>query len=180
VHFIDDPAFAGGIGRELVAADIAYSIKRHFDPATRSQAAWKWQGRIAGLEEWKAAGANYDVEAEGIRALDRYTLQIKLIKPYPQLLDTLADATAGVVPREAVEHYGREFAIHPVGSGPFRLVDWKRSRAAHRRSSTASRSTSSTSPPRAGTPSRKATRSSTRQCRTSKSTWSWSPSTRSA
>jgi len=98
VHFVDDPAFADGIGRELVAADIAYSIKRHFDPATRSQSAWKWQGRIAGLEEWKAAGANYDVEAEGIRATGRYTLQIKLIRPYPQLLDTLAQASAGVVP----------------------------------------------------------------------------------
>lgn len=128
VHFADDPAFPDGIGRELVAADIAYSIKRHFDPTTRSQSAWKWQGRIAGLEEWKAAGANYDVEASGIRALDRHTLQIKLIRPYPQLLDTLAQASAGVVPREAVEHYGREFAIHPVGSGPFRLVSYDTAR----------------------------------------------------
>jgi oligopeptide transport system substrate-binding protein len=128
VHFVDDPAFPDGIGRELVAADIAYSIKRHFDPATRAQGAWMWQGRVAGLEEWKAAGADYDVEAEGIRALDRYTLQVRLSQPYPQLLDTLAQGYSSIVPREAVEHYGREFAIHPVGSGPFRVVSYDTAR----------------------------------------------------
>jgi len=128
VHFVDDPAFPDGVGRELVAEDVVYSIKRHFDPATRAQGAWLWQGRIAGLEEWKAAGSDYDAEAEGIQALDRYTLQIKLIKPYPQLLDSLAQGYSSVVPREAVEHYGREFAIHPVGSGPFRLVSYDTAR----------------------------------------------------
>jgi oligopeptide transport system substrate-binding protein len=128
VRFVDDPAFPAGVGRELVAADIVYSIKRHFDPATRAQGAWLWQDRIVGLDEWKSAGSDYDAEIEGLRALDRYTLQIKLTQPYPQLLDTLAQGYASVVPREAVEHYGREFAIHPVGSGPFRVVSYDTTR----------------------------------------------------
>ena len=104
VHYVDDPAFPGGTGRELVAADIVYSIKRHFDPATRAQGAWLWQDRIVGLDEWKSAGSDYDAEVEGLRALDRHTLRIKLTQPYPQLLDTLAQGYASVVPREAGEH----------------------------------------------------------------------------
>ena len=56
-----------------------------------------------------------------MRALDERTIQIRLNAPFPQLTHTLAQGFAAVVPREAVEHYGREFAVHPVGSGPFRL-----------------------------------------------------------
>ncbi len=56
-----------------------------------------------------------------MRALDERTIQIQLIAPFPQLTHTLAQGFAAIVPREAVEYYGREFAVHPVGSGPFRL-----------------------------------------------------------
>lgn len=128
VHFVDDLAFPGGVGRELIAADVVYSILRNFDPAARPQGAWLWQGRVAGLEEWKTAGADYSREPEGLQAVDRYTLRIRLLQPYPQLLETLAQSYSAVVPREAVEHYGREFAVRPVGSGPFRVIYYDTSR----------------------------------------------------
>jgi ABC-type transport system substrate-binding protein len=128
VHFIDDPAFEGGIGRELTAEDIVYSLKRHFDPTMRPSGTWLWQGRIVGLDEWKAAGSDYEQEVEGLRAIDRYTLEITLVRPYPQLVYTLAMAYSGIVPREAVEFYGRELGSHPVGSGPFRVVSYDSAR----------------------------------------------------
>jgi len=128
VRFIDDPAFAGGKGREVVAQDFIYSIKRHFDPKTRPQGAWLWSGRIAGLDEWKAAGSDYDAEVTGLRTLDDHTIRIGLTKPYPQLLYTLTQGYSSIVPREAVEKYGKEFAVHPVGSGPFKVISYDTSK----------------------------------------------------
>lgn len=128
VHFTDDPAFPDGKGREVKASDFVYSIKRHFDPVSRSQGEWLWQGRIVGLDEWKANGSNYDEEVEGLQALDDHTVQIKLVKPYPQLTYTLAMGFSALVPPEAVEHYGRELSVHPVGSGPFKLDEFETSR----------------------------------------------------
>jgi oligopeptide transport system substrate-binding protein len=129
VHFVDDPAFPEGQGRAVRAADFIYSIKRHFDPATRSQGAWLWQGRIVGLDEWKDNGADYDEEVPGLRALDDRTIQVQLISPFPQLTHTLAQGYSAVVPREAVVAYGQEFAVRPVGSGPFRLQSFHSSGA---------------------------------------------------
>ena len=122
VHFIDDPAFEGGAGREVKAQDFVYSIKRHFDTSTRAQGTWLWQNRIEGLDLWKTEGSDYSREVSGLRALDDYTIQITLTQPFPQLVHTLTQGYAAIVPREAVEKYGLMLSNHPVGSGPFRLV----------------------------------------------------------
>ncbi len=121
VRFVDDPAFADGVGREVVAADVVYSLLRHFDPATRSQGAWLWQGRIEGLDAWKESGSDYTRPPSGLEAVDTHTLVLRLTAPYPQLVYTLTQGFSAVVPAEAVERYGPELARRPVGSGPFRL-----------------------------------------------------------
>ncbi len=123
VHFNDDAAFEGAVGREVKAQDFVYSIKRHFDPDTRAQGAWLWQNRIEGLDLWKKEGSDHDNEVTGLRALDDYTIQVTLTRPFPQLIHTLTQGYSAIVPREAVEKYGQMFASHPVGSGPFKLVN---------------------------------------------------------
>jgi ABC-type transport system substrate-binding protein len=121
-RYSDDPAFPDGKGREVVAEDFVYSLKRHFDKKNRSQGSWLWSGKIEGLDAWKKEGSDYSKEIPGLKALDKYTIQIVLTKPYPQLTYTFAMGFSGIVPKEAVEKYGRELGVHPVGSGPFKLV----------------------------------------------------------
>jgi len=129
VRFPDDPAFAGGTGREVTVDDLIYSLKRQFDPDVAARGAWLWSGRIVGLEAWTEAGADYDQPVAGLRAIDDHTLEIRLTAPYPQLPYTLATGFSALVPREAVEHYGPEFGRRPVGSGPYRLVSFDSTRA---------------------------------------------------
>jgi ABC-type transport system substrate-binding protein len=133
IFFADDPAF-GGKPRELVAADYLYSLKRVFDPRWKSPGyATASELKIRGLEELRTASVRnrtpfpYDTPVEGLAAPDRYTLQLRLEDPQPRLLQFLAGDLLGAVAREVVERYGDDIMGHPVGTGPFRLTDWRRS-----------------------------------------------------
>jgi ABC-type transport system substrate-binding protein len=129
VYFIDDSVFPGGKGREVTAADFVYSLKRHFDPKMLPTGTGYWEKRIVGLDEWKDAGSKYEKEVAGLKSLDRYTVQVTLKEPYPQFIYTLAMPFASVVPKEAVDKYGKEFKVHPVGSGPFILKEFSTKKA---------------------------------------------------
>ncbi|MDO9542267.1 MAG: ABC transporter substrate-binding protein, partial [Kiritimatiellia bacterium] len=133
IFFQDDPCFTatGGKGRELTADDFIYSIKRVADIKTGSTGYWAFNERIVGLDEFRAVSGgelptDYNRVVDGLAAADRYTLRIRLKRPYPQLLWILTMHYACAVPREAVEYYGREFVNHPVGTGPYCLKSWVR------------------------------------------------------
>ena len=130
VMFHDDAAFPEGKGRELVAQDFVYSIKRLSDPKLQGLGFWLIDGKIKGLNEWKSKNAtksstDYSEKIEGLQALDSHTLQFKLTKPFPQFLYSLAMGFTAAVPKEAVVKYGKEFLNHPVGTGPFTLPVFK-------------------------------------------------------
>ena len=124
IHFDDDPAFKGA-KRELVAADYVYSLKRHVDPRWKSGNLYILENaKILGLNELrkdaieKKQPFDYDREVEGLRALDRYTFQVKLVDPMPRLLHYFTDGSfTGALAREVAEMYGDTIGEHPVGTG---------------------------------------------------------------
>lgn len=131
IFFHDDPCFPDGKGRELTAEDFIYSFKRVADIKNASSGFWVFNKRVKGINAFHEASGgseptDYDMAVEGLTAPDRYTLQITLTEPYPQLLYILAMHYAAAVPREAVEFYEKNFSNHPVGTGPYELVEWKR------------------------------------------------------
>jgi ABC-type transport system substrate-binding protein len=134
IYFSDDPAF-GGRKRELIAADYVYSIKRHFDPRWKSPTYQSLaNNQIVGLDEVRQAALrdkkpfDYDAPVPGLVAVDRYTIRFRLAEPNPRFADELSDpARTGAVAREVVERYGDKIMEHPVGTGAYRLAQWRRS-----------------------------------------------------
>jgi ABC-type transport system substrate-binding protein len=134
IHFQDDPAFKGQ-QRELVAQDYVYAFKRFADPAVKSPLWASMENRkILGLAALRQRALDskrafdYDTPIQGLRALDRYTLQIRVEDPLPRMTEMLAVSDLfGGVAREVCEFYGDRIAEHPVGTGPFRLAQWRRS-----------------------------------------------------
>ncbi len=132
IFFADDPAF-GGQPRELVAADVVYAIKRHFDPRWKSPqyptlAAWGLKGLDA-LRQRVLDGKqpfDYDQPVDGLVALDAHTVRFRLEQPNPRFVFELTGVVvAAPVAREVVERYGDAVGEHPVGTGPFVLRQWQ-------------------------------------------------------
>jgi peptide/nickel transport system substrate-binding protein len=111
VYFHDHEKFPEGKGRRVVAADVVYSFNRIIDPQVASKGAWIFNDRVAKQEPFKA--------------IDDNTVQIKLIKPFQPFLGILTMQYCSIVPEEVVSAYGKDFRTHPVGTGPFKLNQWK-------------------------------------------------------
>ena len=133
IRFAADPAFKGK-PRELTAEDYVYSLKRIFDPKVRSYWLYIFEGNLVGLDEPLAAARkggtwNYDAELEGLRALDRFTLQIKFRRPNFGFEWWLTTNQFSAVAREVVDAYkdgSNRVMENPVGTGPYRLKQWTR------------------------------------------------------
>jgi len=114
VCFHDDSAFSDGKGRKLTAFDVEYSLCRLTDPSVASPGSWTWNE----VDQSKPG------TSKGIKVLNDSTLVIYLKRPFPPFAGILATPYCFIVPREAVEKYGRDFRSHPVGTGPFRMKAW--------------------------------------------------------
>ena len=109
-------------GREVVAADFVYSLERSLDPKMAGLCEGYFEG-IAGAKDFRAGKAPH---VRGIRAPRSNTLVIELETPDPTFLYILTLPGAMVVPHEEIKKYGTSFATHPVGTGPYRLAQWRR------------------------------------------------------
>ena len=126
VLFSPDPAFKGK-PRELTAADYAYGIRRLFNPKNQSSQFFVVDGKIASANKLRKAaldGARFDDDTPiaGLQVLDRYTLRITLIEPDVNFLHVLAQQNLAAVAREVVDFYGDDVGLHPVGTGPFKVL----------------------------------------------------------
>ena len=135
VYYQDDPCFPEGKGREVKAADFVFTLKRMANVKYKTQNWTVIKDRFVGLDDFRDVckqyknefEVDYDVPVAGVQALDDYTLQLKLNKPWPQIVDLLlTDNMSSPMAREAVDYYKKDILRHPVGTGPYRLNMWQR------------------------------------------------------
>lgn len=115
VVFHDDDCFPGGKGRKMTAADVAYSLGRIIDKSTASTGTWIFNNRVDTVQPFTA--------------INDTTFQLKLLRPFHPIMGILSMQYCSIVPKEAVEKYGKDFRRHPVGTGPFQFFLWEEGQA---------------------------------------------------
>ncbi|OBA35774.1 peptide ABC transporter substrate-binding protein [Gordonia sp. 852002-51296_SCH5728562-b] len=101
-------------GTPLDAAAVEYNIRRMWD-----KSAPQYSAKAAGQTNfvWKFTS--------DVRAVDKYTLVIRLKQPFSEFLRMLAQGGNGstaIISPAALRTYGEDIADHPVGTGPFKFV----------------------------------------------------------
>ena len=108
-------------GREVTAEDFIYSWSRVAYKDTASYLAYHLDP-IEGYEELQEGTAD---TLSGMKALDKYTLEVTLRYPYGDFIKTLGHVVFYPVAKEDVEEWGDEYAEHVNGTGAFKFVEWK-------------------------------------------------------
>lgn len=94
-------------GEELKASDVKFTMERAMSPAGSATRA-------------------YSKDLESVEVVDDYTVLLKLKQPSTPFLMLLTLSWGGIVNEKAVRAAGEKYAMEPVGTGPFRFVDWQK------------------------------------------------------
>lgn len=116
--------FQPPVNREVVAQDFVDSWNRVTDPENQSYVSYI----LAPVEGCDDGGYQVDPEQglTGVRAIDDYTLEVKLRYPFAEFAQTLGHTVAAATPVEYIDEVGdKAFGKKPVGTGPYMVESWK-------------------------------------------------------
>ncbi|MDV7103107.1 ABC transporter substrate-binding protein [Vibrio sp. TH_r3] len=112
-------------GDPVTAEDFVYSFKRAVDPATASPYSWYLEmTNMVNAAEIIAGEA--DKETLGVKAIDPYTLEVKLTTAVPYFVMMMGHTTVKPVHKATVEKFGDQWTKPEnfVGNGAFVMSKW--------------------------------------------------------
>lgn len=111
-------------GRAVTAEDLEFSLLRGFYSGKPSFFL-SFLDNIKGVEAIKGDKKFVSGKVTGIKILDDKTLSVKLIKPNPSFLHSLARSYFSVVPIEAFESNYETWKTFPIGAGSYKVKEHK-------------------------------------------------------
>jgi ABC-type transport system substrate-binding protein len=66
----------------------------------------------------------YTPFVQGAQVVDDNTVRVTLKQPFAAFLFRLAHSAGGIVSPAAHQKWGKDLALHPAGTGPFKFVEW--------------------------------------------------------
>lgn len=105
-------------GRQVTSEDLEFSIVRGFFSTTRNW--WKaFLGNIEGSELIKPGSVYRSGAISGVKVIDDRSVLVKLAKPNPSFLHSLARSYFSIVPKEELESDFITWRKWPVGAGQY-------------------------------------------------------------
>jgi peptide/nickel transport system substrate-binding protein/oligopeptide transport system substrate-binding protein len=104
-------------GTPFTASDVEHSFERVLDPKTQGGRGWPLYP-IAGAKTYAEGHAS---SIDGLKVLNDTTLTITLIQPFAIFPKMLAMPVASIVPKNTPADFGE----HPIGTGPWKFVEWQ-------------------------------------------------------
>ena len=96
-------------GTDFKADAVKVNLERVLDPANKLKRFGLYNNNIAKIE-----------------AVDDYTARITLKTPFSPFINQLAHPSTVMISPAALKQWGsKDIAFHPVGTGPFKFVEWK-------------------------------------------------------
>ena len=113
-------------GDPVTAHDFEYAWKRVLDPATAAEYSYQML-YLEGAEEYNKSGSEEDKAKVGVKAIDDYTLEVKLTAPCAYFLDLTSFPCYFPVNKKVVEG-NKDWSAKAetyVSNGPFKLSEYK-------------------------------------------------------
>jgi len=76
------------------------------------------------FDYWGYMFGGYPGVVESVTAVDQYTVEFKLASPMATFIANVAMFPFGIASPEAVKEHGEDYFKNPVGTGPFKFVEW--------------------------------------------------------
>ncbi|MCC6192742.1 MAG: hypothetical protein IT318_27290 [Anaerolineales bacterium] len=94
------------------AEALRWNLERALGPDSPPSLAKTWMGAI---------------DYSSVRVIDEYTVELKTFEPFGGFLYSISNIGGGLMMSPAsVDQWGDDVGTHPVGTGPYRLLEWIR------------------------------------------------------